>query len=193
MILVVLSMGVQSDTANGADGMEARKSTWSMEEVYNTYFSSVYNYVFYRILDRETTEDIVSDVFMKVLRHLDRFDVQKASMKSWIMRIADRTLIDHYRRQRPSVSFDNEEAGVERLVPVQFEDQYEQLMSPARRELLAALKQLPERERLFIYYRYFLNITNRRIAREMNMKENTVSTVLHRARRNLRVLLQDRV
>lgn len=173
--------------------MEARQSTWSMEEVYNTYFSSVYNYVFYRILDRETTEDIVSDVFMKVLRHLDRFDAQKASMKSWIMRIADRTLIDHYRRQRPSVSFDNEEAGVERLVPVQFEDQYEQLMSPARRELLAALKQLPERERLFIYYRYFLNITNRRIAREMNMKENTVSTVLHRARRNLRVLLQDRV
>lgn len=101
----------------------------------------------YRILDRETTEDIVSDVFMKVLRHLERFDAQKASMKSWIMRIADRTLIDHYRRQRPSVSFDHEEAGVERLVPVHFEDQYEQLMSPARREQLAALKQLPERER----------------------------------------------
>ena len=40
---------------------------------------------------------------------------------------------------------------------------------------------MSERERMFIcYYKYYLNITNREIARRMNMNENTVSSVLAR-------------
>ena len=164
-----------------------------MEEVYNAYFPMIYNYVFYRLLNRENTEDVVSQIFLKVMRHLPGFDPARASVKTWIFRIADNALIDFYRRQKPSVSIDAEDAGPDNVLSVHFDDQYDSLMTPRRRAVLDALRQLPERERMFIYYRYFLNVTNREIARRMNMNENTVAAVMSRARSKLKGILTDEV
>ena len=163
----------------------------SMEEVYNDYFSAAYNYVFYKLLNRENTEDIVSQVFLKVLSHLNAYDPSKASLKTWIFRITDHTLVDFYRKQRPGVSFDHEETGLENVLFVSFEEQYDQELAPERQAVFAALRQLPERERTFIYYRYYLNISNREIARRMNMNENTVSAIMARARKKLKGIVAE--
>ena len=162
-----------------------------MEEVYNEYFSPVYNYVFYKLLNRENAEDIVSQVFMKVYSHLSAFDPEKASLKTWIFRITDHALIDFYRRQRPSLSIDHEESGLDNVLAVHFDEQYDRYAEPMRQAVFAALRQLPERDRTFIYYKYYLNITNREIARRMNMNENTVSAVIARARQKLKGILAD--
>lgn len=164
-----------------------------MEQVYATYFSPVYNYVFYKLLDRQNTEDVVSQVFMKVCSHLPAFDAEKASLKTWIFRITDHALIDFYRGQRPSLSIDHEESGLENVLSVHFDEQYDRQVEPTRQAVLAALRQLPERDRTFIYYRYYLNITNREIARRMGMNENTVSAIMARARQKLKGLLADEV
>lgn len=171
--------------------MGDQQKVWSMEEVYETYFSDVYNYVFYKLLNRENAEDIVSQVFMKVMNHLARYDAGKSSMRTWIFRIADNTLIDFYRKQKPTVSYDNEESGLQNVLSVHFDEQYDKYYSPQRQAVLEALKSLPERDRMFIYYKYYLNITNREIARRMNMNENTVAAVLSRARQRLKNVLKD--
>lgn len=162
-----------------------------MEGIYNEYFSPVYNYVFYKLLNRENTEDIVSQVFMKVCAHLPGFDPAKASLKTWIFRITDNTLIDFYRRQKPVLSFDHEESGLDNVLSEHFDEQYERQAEPMRQAVFQALRQLPERDRTFIYYKYYLNITNREIARRLEMNENTVSAVMARARQKLRGILAD--
>ena len=102
---------------------------------------------------------------------------------------AIRRLIDFYRRQRPALSINHEESGLENMLFVHFDDQYELEVEPTRQSVLAALKQLSERDRTLIYYRYYLNVTNREIARQMNMNENTVSAMMSRARKRPKVLL----
>lgn len=169
--------------------MIQQAETLDMESVYQTYFPTVYNYVYYKLLNRENTEDIVSQVFIKVLRHLSNFDPGKASVKTWILRITDNTLTDFYRRQRPSVSIDNEENGLDNVLNVHFDEQYDQAFSPTRRAVQQALAQLPERDRMFIYYKYFEGITNREIARMLDMNENTVAATLSRARQKLKTVL----
>ncbi|MBQ8202049.1 MAG: RNA polymerase sigma factor [Clostridia bacterium] len=164
-----------------------------MEAIYHEYFPVIYNYVFYRLLNRENTEDIVSQVFVKVCRHLDTFDPERASLKTWIYRITDHLLIDFYRRQRPVLSIDHEESGLANELHVHFDEQYERIASPTRKAIFAALAQLSERERMFVYYKYFLNITNREIARQLNMNENTVSAVMARARKKLQGILAGEV
>ena len=171
--------------------MEDHRKMPDMEEVYNTYFPVIYNYVYYKLLNRENTEDIVSQVFMKVVRHLNRFDAEKASLKTWIFRITDNTLTDYYRKQRPQVSMNDEACGLDNILHVNFEDQYERKYSSARAAVNEALKTLPEKERMFIYYKYYLGITNREIARQMNMNENTVSAILARTRKKLKDVLAD--
>ena len=168
-----------------------RKSLPDMEAVYHEYFPLIYNYVFYRLLNRENTEDIVSQVFMKVLRNLNSFDPGKASLKTWIYRITDHALIDFYRRKRSVLSIDHEESGLENEMKVHFDEQYEQIASPVRKTVFAALEQLSERERIFVYYKYYQNITNREIARKMNMNENTVSAIIARARKKLQGILKE--
>lgn len=164
-----------------------------MEEVYEQYFPIIYNYVYYRLLHRESSEDIVSQVFLKVAQNLERFDPEKASLKTWIFRIAEHTLIDFYRRKKPESSMDDEESRPGNALNIHFDEEYDRILHPQRRLVLEALQSLSERERLFIYYRYFLNITNREIARHMQMNENTVSAVMARARNKLKLVLEDQL
>ena len=173
--------------------METGQYPITIEKVYEQYFSMIYNYVYYKLLNRENSEDIVSQVFLKVLKNLHRFDPEKASMKTWLFRITDHTLIDFYRRQKPAGSIDDEETGFDNLLTTDFDEEYNRILNPRRRMLLEALKTLPERERTFIYYKYFLNITNREIARRMEMNENTVSAVMARARKKLQRILEDQL
>ena len=173
--------------------MQTKEENLSMEEIYENYFSIVYNYVFYRLLHRANTEDIVSLVFMKVFQYRQRYDVERGTLKTWILRITENTLNDFYRKQRPTMSLDHVENGLSSTLSINFDEQYEQICSPDRQALLNALRELPERDHMFIYYRYYLNITNREIARRMGMKENTVSAVLSRARHKLRGILEKEI
>lgn len=163
----------------------------SMEAVYEEYFPVVYNYVYYKLLNREHSEDVVSQVFLKVVQNLHRYDPALASMRTWLIRITDRTLIDFYRRQKITLSFNDEENGLENTLYVHFDEEYERILSPERRMVFEALRSLPERDRMFIYYRYYLGITNREIALRMQMNENTVAAIMARARKKLKDILHE--
>lgn len=173
--------------------MTMDKGLPDMEQVYNEHFSPVYNYVFYKLLNHEDTQDVVSQVFLKVCSGLSGYDPKKASLRTWIFRITDHTLIDFYRRRKPALSIDSEGTGLQNVLSVHFDEQYEQHMNPTRKAVLAALTQLSEQDRTFIYYKYYLGVSNREIARRMNMNENTIASILSRARQKLRGILADEV
>lgn len=132
------------------------------EKLYNEYFPKIYNYIFYRLMSREDTEELVSEVFIKVATNLERFDSEKAQFKTWIYRIAQNTLIDFYRTRKPEASLDDENVDWE--PSVDFEAQLESITSPKRRAIYQALTKLKERERMIIYYRFFEGYTNRETA-----------------------------
>ena len=164
-----------------------------MEQVYNEFFGPVYNYVFYKLLNREDAQDVVSQVFLKVCSGLSGYDPQKASLRTWIFRITDHALIDFYRKRRPVTSINQDSARLQSTLSVHFDEQYDQHMHPARQAIFSALMQLSEQDRTFIYYKYYLGITNREIARRMDMNENTIASILSRARQKLRGILADEV
>lgn len=154
------------------------------EKIYNEYFPKIYNYIFYRLMSREDTEELVSEVFLKVVGNLEQFDSEKAQFKTWIYRIAQNTLIDFYRTRKPEASLDDENVDWE--PSVDFEAQLESITSPKRRAIYQALTKLKERERMIIYYRFFEGYTNREIAKLLQMNESTVGTVLNRVLKKLK-------
>ena len=173
--------------------MSGESQQLSPSEVYETYFPAVYNYVFYKLLHKQETEDLVSTIFIKVFKNLDRYDETKASVKTWIFRIADNALIDFYRRRKPQISMDDEENGLDNTLHVDFDDQYNDIVNPRRKALYAAISRLSERDRTFIYYKYFEHCTNRSIAQSLSMNESTVAAILSRARAKLKVILADQL
>lgn len=162
-----------------------------MDKIYEDYFSRIYNYVFYRLLNREQTEDVVSEIFLKVISNLGRFDSEKASFSTWIFNIAKNAIIDHIRKRRRCVYLEDGNARIEFSCTVDFEEQYEKIAGEDRKHLYAALTQLDEKQRHIIALKYFGEFTNRKISEITGINESSVSTICFRAISRLRTLLKE--
>lgn len=60
----------------------------------------VYRFVRFRVASREVAEDVTSEVFMKALRSLHRYNAKRASPRTWLLRIARNAVTDHLRTLR---------------------------------------------------------------------------------------------
>lgn len=158
------------------------------ERMYEDYFSRIYNYIFYRILHREQTEDLVSEIFLKVSVHVFKFDRRKASFNTWIFTIAQNTLTDFYRKRRVHLGLDHPEA--ETAATAEGSAEGEWLSSEERQELLKGLSLLEERTRTVLPLKYFAEFTNREIARQTGINESTVSTLCVRGLAKLQKILE---
>lgn len=68
--------------------------------IYDMYIQKIYRFVYYKVLHKETAEDIVSDVFYKALKNINSYDLGKGLFSAWLYRIARNTVIDYYRTKR---------------------------------------------------------------------------------------------
>lgn len=165
--------------------MQDITTEFGFEQMYMEYFPKIYNYIFYRILSREDTEDLVSEVFFKVAKNAKLYDAGKSGFSTWINTIVRNAVIDYYRKKRLLISLDDEENCLEDVLTVEFDSQLELISSYERRVIYEELSKLKEKERLIIYYKYFEDYTNRQIAEILDMNESTVGTVLSRTLKKL--------
>jgi len=76
------------------------KNNLKFETVYNDNKGLVYNWIKRSINNSIFAEEITSDVFLQVYKHLHTFDESKASLSTWLITIAQRKMIDWYRKQK---------------------------------------------------------------------------------------------
>lgn len=162
-----------------------------IEKMYEDYFPRIYNYVFYRLLHREQTEDVVSEVFLKVIASIRKFDPEKASFTTWIFCITNNAIIDHYRKQRRYVQTPDGTLKMDAITEVDFDEQCEKILSDDRKQLYNALSGLDEKQRHIIALKYFGDFNNRTISQMTGINESSVSTICFRAIAKLRALLKD--
>ena len=160
----------------------------SLEVIYRKYYLLIYNFFFYQLLHRENAEDLTSQTFLKVAEKLDTYDREKGNISTWLWKIAQNTLIDFYRRKKYEISLNKDISGIWDAISVSFEEQYEQIAAPKRKELYQALTKLTNRERILIYQKYYLGKSYREISREFHLKESTLATIMQRAKVKLRHL-----
>lgn len=158
--------------------------------MYEDYFPKIYNYIFYRLLNKEQTEDLVSDVFLKVVSHLKSFNPDKASFGTWIFTIARNTLTDFFRKSQDVTSIDDETFPEVALI-TDFGEQCKLIENEDRKALYKALSALNERQRNVLALKYFGEFGNREIARMTGINERTVSSLGSRAVEKLKSLLDD--
>ena len=70
----------------------------ALSELYRLHVNAIYHYIYARVSDVETAEDITNDVFVRAIETLDRYDQRKAPFLGWLYHIAHGKVVDHYRR-----------------------------------------------------------------------------------------------
>ena len=73
----------------------------SFAPLYEEYFESLYRHIFYKTLDKDLTQDIVSDAFFKAFDNINQFSYTRpGSFKSWLYTIASNLLLDHWKASK---------------------------------------------------------------------------------------------
>lgn len=161
-------------------------------DLYNAYMDPIYRFVMKRVSHKETTEDIVSDIFRKVFLSLKRFDPSRASFRTWIYRIATTTIIDYYRSNaNPSRRPIAELSEAESLADPSDSPHEEMLSEEQKVRVHACMEQLPEKYHSAVQLKYFSELSNQEIADVLQVSPNNVGVILHRALRKLETILSE--
>lgn len=164
-------------------------ATRAFDELVDRYQKRLLNFVYRTIGDRERAEDLVQEVFVRVHRHLHRFD-QSKKFSTWIYTIASNLAKNELRNRgrSPLVLFQTIKKNWEAdHRPLQFEDRHQRPDDLFRkrhlRELVDwAVRQLPEHHRVVFVLRELEGKTYEEIAEITGCNLGTVKSRLNRAR-----------
>lgn len=154
---------------------------------------SVYLFIFRLVGNKEDSEDIVQETFIKAWQKLSKFDTEK-SFKTWLFSIAKNTTIDKLRKKR-SVNFSSlnieEESDFEKGL-MDAEDLPDEIFAKkeAAENLKSALLKLSENQRLLIYLHINEELTFEGIAEIIGKPMNTIKSQYRRIISKLKELLQ---
>lgn len=156
----------------------------SAEQLFKEYKNKVFGYIFNRIHNYADAEDLTSDVFAKVVSHIDSFNPEKSSASTWIYVITKNTLIEYFRKQRMTEDIE------ELQIPVD-DEPVDKLVMEERQEILAkALSELPEKMRDIIVARYYHGFRFSKIGEMMDLSETNARVTHMRALAKLKEILE---
>jgi RNA polymerase sigma-70 factor, ECF subfamily len=154
------------------------------------------NFVYRMIGDRERAEDLVQEAFLRVHRHLDRFD-RSRKFSTWIYTIASNLAKNELRNRgrSPLVSFEHTRPPTEPDVrPIQFEDSNSRPDEMYERRRLKDLvdrtvSRLSAHHREVFVLRELEGKSYEEIAEIMHCNLGTVKSRLNRARQSFAELI----
>lgn len=81
---------------NRAQNGDAR----AMTELYNQYKPAIYRYLYHRSGTRQVAEELTTEVFIRVIENLHRYQSRNLPFQAWLFRIARNLAVDHFRSNR---------------------------------------------------------------------------------------------
>ena len=170
----------------------------AFRQLFDKHYKWVYNKAYRMLGNYQDTEEVASDVFIKVWQKLNKnkWDAEKGSFQAWLNMVARNTIIDAIRkrnriREHPlSGSPDEDEQPLS-----QYEDPYsgpeQELEAVEAQQILeSALEQVTKsNHRIAWMLRHLEGYSIAEIARILNRKEGTVKIWIFRCTDELRKIL----
>ncbi|NDW19601.1 RNA polymerase sigma-70 factor [Dysgonomonas sp. 216] len=144
-------------------------SKTEFQKLFDNYFDTIRNFVYYRCGDTETASDITQEVFMKIWEKHKQFEV--SDIKSLLYKMANDMAISNYRKEQTQLNFEQSmtieqdyDASPEEMV------QFEELKSSYAR----ALTDMPENQRVTFLMNRNEGLKYHEIAENLNISIKTV-------------------
>jgi RNA polymerase sigma-70 factor (ECF subfamily) len=169
----------------------------AFEALYDRYGDLVYSVSLRVVGDTYIAEDVTQDVFVRVWRRPDQFDLNRGKFVTWLLSVTRNRSIDHQRsmsrrmRHETLPATDEEEdilpAGDERDDPA-----FAAVLSDERAAVRSALEVLPAEQKLAISLAYFGGLTQQEVATRLGQPLGTVKTRIRLGMQKMRGALQER-
>jgi len=165
----------------------------SFEVLIKRHKQRVYNFIFSKILDRDITEDIFQDTFIKVINTLKRGKYnEEGKFLPWVMRIAHNLIIDHFRKAKRIPTFKNtDEFDIFSVLgdgELNAEKQLikEQILSDVRK----LIDELPDDQKEVLIMRMYKDMSFKEISETTGVSINTALGRMRYSLINMRKLIE---
>ncbi len=147
----------------------------AFQELYDRYAQSLHQYFYRRMWkDKEKAEDFVHDLFTKIIKNPESFDVNR-TFKTWIFSVANNMTINEYKKQ-----------AVRSVVSTGIETEYQASTNASsdsivqdemfREALEKELIELDEKHREVFELRHIQGFSVKEIAQTLGINEGTVKS-----------------
>lgn len=141
------------------------------------YSDMVYRAAYHALCDRDYAQDITQEVFLKLMQTLPDFESDEHE-KAWLLRV---TLNMCKTYNRKVYSHPTDELSENLVKNEQFGS------SP----VMEAVMELPEKYRTVVYLHYFEGYKISEICEIVGKNQNTIASLLMRARKRLKTMLEE--
>jgi RNA polymerase sigma-70 factor (ECF subfamily) len=159
----------------------------ALRTLHDRLYEPVYRYVHFKVSDPQASEDLTSEVFLRMLEALKRDRMWNTTPDAWIFGIARNVVADHYRKigRRGEVTLD------ERLVIPEEQSPTQQVIDIEQHaELAHAMTLLTDEQRDVILLRFMEGLSVSDVAEATGKTPGAVKGLQHRALRALSEAMQ---
>jgi len=164
----------------------------ALETLINKHNQRITSFIYSKVLDRDITEDIFQDTFIKVIKTLKKGSYsEEGKFLPWVMRIAHNLIIDHFRRNRRMPKFEgsddfnifsvigDDKLNVEKQI---IKDQIDS-------DLGLLIEELPDDQREVLVMRIYKDMSFKEISENTGVSINTALGRMRYALINLRKII----
>ena len=155
-------------------------------EMVGRYAERIFAMIVRQVPDVMDAQELMQDAFMRAFDHIDSYDPRKASLSTWLCRIAYRLTLDFLKRRRPMiVSIEDTKVWQTDIS----DEVLEAELSTGREERIERLQEviddLPDDERMLLTLYYFEDRPLTEIAYITGIEAKPLANRLYRTRKKL--------
>lgn len=160
----------------------------AMEILVKRYYDLVHSFIYRNTSDYNIAYDITQDVFIKMMKNIDKYQIENGKFKSWLLKIAVNTTKDYFRsktyKQRTQ-SYD--------IANQEIEDKTNVVDILSKKEeaikIKEAIENLPKLQREAVILKYYNDLKIKEISHITGENENTIKSRLFNGVKNLKRFL----
>jgi RNA polymerase sigma factor (sigma-70 family) len=140
------------------------------------YHSKVFTTIFLIVKDQDVAEDLLQDVFVKVLHTLnsDKYN-EEGKFQPWVMRIAHNLAIDHFRKAKryPTILLEDGSNLFNSLSFAEDSSEEQRIKEETLAWVRNLIDELPEAQKEVVIMRHYLDMSFQEIAEQTGVSINT--------------------
>ncbi len=164
----------------------------NFEIIINRYNLKIINFVNKMISDYDEAQNITQDIFLKLYESLKKYRME-GSFKTFIFTIARNTTLNYIKRSKRMSFFSQMPSRhcVDNYIVSKDEPEKALEKKEKDKELMSALSELKENQRLALILKVYLEMSYNEIAEITNWSIPKIETLISRAKGNLKDKLQE--
>ena len=166
----------------------------SLSVLINRHQARLYGFIFSKIQDRDATEDVFQDTFIKVINTLKRGKYnEQGKFLPWVMRISRNLIIDYFRKNKRLPKFKNKgDFDIFSVLSDESPNAENKIVeSQIADNVRILLEELPEDQKVVIKMRIYQDMSFKEISENTNVSINTALGRMRYGLINLRKMIDN--